>query len=72
MDLQRGMVYETRDKCVMKCGISNAFDGAEVSVMFEESKCVDNNNSNDDCDNSNGAVGGFYDQYKHHTAQPCC
>jgi len=44
--------HETIVKSFKKCGISDALDGIEDDVLFEESGSSDNNNSNYECDRS--------------------
>jgi hypothetical protein len=56
-------------KSFKKCGVSNALDGTEVNVLFEESESSDSNN---DIDSSDEDFRGFCDQYKLHTALPFC
>jgi hypothetical protein len=45
-----------------KCGISNALDGTEDDVLFEENESSDSNNSNKECNSSGGDFRGFCDQ----------
>jgi hypothetical protein len=41
--------------------VSNALDGTEDEVLFEEGKSLDNKNSNDQCKSSDEDFKGFYD-----------
>jgi hypothetical protein len=46
-------------KSFKKCGISNALDGSEGDMLFEESESSDSNNESDSSDED---FRGFYDQ----------
>ena len=48
-------------KFFKKQEISNALDGTEDEVLFEECKSLDNINSNDKCNSSDKDFRGFYD-----------
>jgi hypothetical protein len=48
-------------KSLKKWGISNALDGTEDEVLFENRKSLDNKISNDQCNSSNKDFRGFYD-----------
>ena len=72
-DLRSGMECETQGsvKFLKKCVISNALDGTEDDVLFQESRSLDSN-GNDDCDNSDKDFRRFCDQLNLHTVVPFC
>ena len=53
---------ETIVKPLKKCGISNALDGSEGDVLYEESDASSENNHEDDFSGSNDDFLGFYDE----------
>ena len=44
-----------------KCGISNALDGSEDDILYEESDASSENNHEDDFSGSDDDFLGFYD-----------
>jgi hypothetical protein len=62
--------HETILKFFKKCGISNALDGIEDDVLFQESGSLNNNSSNAECDSSGENFRGICDQYKLNTTVP--
>ena len=53
---------ETIVKSLKKCGISNALDGSEDDILYEESDTLSENNHEDDFSGSNSDFLGFYDE----------
>jgi len=53
---------ETIVKSVKKCGISNALDGSEDYILYEESDALSENNHEDDCSGSDNDFLGFCDE----------
>ena len=49
-------------KCFKKCGISNALDGSEDDILYEESDASRENNDEDDFSGSDDDFVGFYDE----------
>ena len=49
-------------KCFKKCGISNAIDGSEDDILYEESDASSENNHEDDVSGSDDDFLGFYDE----------
>jgi len=45
-----------------KCGISNALDGSEDDILYEESDSSSENNHEDDFSGSDDDFLGFYDE----------
>ena len=52
---------ETIVKSFKKCGISNALDGSEDDILYEESDASSENNREDDFNGSDDNFLGFYD-----------
>jgi len=46
-----------------KCGISNALDGSEDDILYEESDASSENNLEDDFSGSYDDFLGFYDEW---------
>ena len=53
---------ETILKSLKKCGISNALDGSEDNILYEESDASSENNHEDDCNGNDDDFLGFYDE----------
>jgi len=53
---------ETTVKSLKKYGISNALDGSEDDILYEESDASSENNHEDDCNGSDDDFLGFYDE----------
>ena len=53
---------ETIVKSFKKCGISNALDGSEDDILYEESDIPSENNCEDDFTGSDNDFLGFYDE----------
>jgi len=53
---------ETIVKSFKKCGISNALNGNEDGILYEESDASSENNHEDDFSGSDGDFLGFYDE----------
>ena len=53
---------ETIVKSLKKCGISNALDGSEDDILYEESDVSSENNREDDFTGSDDDFLGFYDE----------
>ena len=53
---------ETIVKSFKKCGISNALDGSEDDILYEESDVSSENNREDDFTGSDDDFLGFYDE----------
>ena len=53
---------ETIVKSLKKCGISNALDGSEDDILYEESDTSGENNHEDDFSGSEDDLQGFYDE----------
>ena len=53
---------ETIVKSLKKWGISNAIDGSEVDILYEESDVSSENNREDDFTGSDNNFLGFYDE----------
>jgi len=53
---------ETVVKSLKKCGISNALDGREDDILYEESDASSENNNEDDFSGSDNNFLGFYDE----------
>ena len=53
---------ETIVKSFKKCGISNALDGSEDDILYEESDASTENNRADDFTGSDDDFLGFYDE----------
>jgi len=53
---------ETIVKSFKKCGISNALDGSEDGILYEESDASSENNHEDDFSGSDNDFLGFYDE----------
>jgi len=53
---------ETIVKSLKKCGISNALDGSEDDILYEESDATSENNHRDDFSGSDDDFWGFYDE----------
>ena len=49
-------------KSLKKCGISNALDGSEDDILYEESDALSANNGEDDFTGSGDDFLGFYDE----------
>ena len=49
-------------KSLKKCGISNALDGSEGDILYEESDASSENNREDDSTGSDDDFLGFYDE----------
>ena len=49
-------------KSFKKCGISNALDGSEDDILYEESDASSENNHEDDFGGSDDNFLGFYDE----------
>ena len=49
-------------KSLKKCGISNALDGSEDNILYEESDTSSENNHEDDFSGSDDDFPGFYDE----------
>ena len=49
-------------KSLKKCGISNALDGSEGDILYEESDASSENNHEDDFSGSDDDFLGFYDE----------
>ena len=49
-------------KSFKKCGISNALDGREYDILYEESDASSENNREDDFTGSDDDFLGFYDE----------
>ena len=49
-------------KCLKNCGISNAVDGIEDDILYEESDAASENNHEDDFSGSDNDFLGFYDE----------
>ena len=49
-------------KSLKKCGISNAVDGSEDDILYEESDASSENNREDDFTGSDNDFLGFYDE----------
>jgi len=49
-------------KSLKKCGISNALDGSEDDILYEESNTSSENNHEDDFSGSDDDFLGFYDE----------
>jgi hypothetical protein len=47
---------------VIKCGISNALDGSEDDILYEESDASRENNREDDFSGSDNDFQGLYDE----------
>jgi len=62
--IQRGIYIqvETIVKSLKKCGISNALDGSEDDILYEESDALSENNHEDDFSGSEDDFVGFYDE----------
>ena len=54
---------ETVVKFLKKCGISNAVDGSEDDILYEESDASSENSHEDDFSGSDDDLLGFYDEY---------
>ena len=52
---------ETIVKYLKKCGISNALDGSDDEILYEESDVSSENNHEDDFNGSDHFL-GFYDE----------
>ena len=50
------------DVALAKCGISNALDGSEDDILYEESDASSENNREDDFTGSDDDFLGFYDE----------
>ena len=53
---------ETIVKSLKKCGISNARDGSEDDILYEETDASSENNCEDDFTGSDDDFLGFYDE----------
>ena len=53
---------ETVVKSLKKCGISNALDGSEDDILYEESDASSENNHEDDFSGSDDDFLGFCDE----------
>jgi len=53
---------ETIVNSLKKCGISNALDGSEDGILYEESDASSENNHEDDFSGSDDDFLGFYDE----------
>ena len=53
---------ETIVKSFKKCGISNALDGSEDDILYEEIDTSSENNHEDDFSGSDDNFLGFYDE----------
>ena len=53
---------ETIVKSLKKCVISNALDGSEDDILYEESDASSENNREDDFTGSGDDLLGFYDE----------
>jgi len=53
---------ETIVKSLKKCGISNALDGSEDDILYEESDALSENNREDNFSSSDDDFLGFYDE----------
>jgi hypothetical protein len=53
---------ETIVKSLKKCGISNALDGSEDDILYEERDVPSENNREDDFSGSDDNFLGFYDE----------
>ena len=53
---------ENNVKSLKKCGISNALDGIEDDILYEESDASSENNHEDDFSGSEDDFLGFYDE----------
>ena len=53
---------ETIVKSLKKCGISNALDGSEDDILYEESDALSENNREDGFTGSDDDFLGFYDE----------
>ena len=53
---------ETIVKSLKKCCISNALDGSEDDILYEESDAASENNGEDDFTGSDDDFLGFYDE----------
>ena len=53
---------ETTVKSLKKCGISNALDGSDDDILYEESDASSENNHEDDFSGSDDFFLGFYDE----------
>jgi len=53
---------ETTVKSLKKCGISNALDGSEDDILYEEIDTSSENNHDDDFSCSDEDFLGFYDE----------
>ena len=49
-------------KSFKKCGISNALDGSEDDILYEESDASSENNHEDDFSGNDDDFLGFYDE----------
>lgn len=56
----------------MKCEISNAQNGVADDAVLEKCDSLDNNNSKNECYNTDEDFRVFYDQQKYHTTLPFC
>jgi len=57
---QQQVKSETIVKSLKKCGISNALDGSEDDILYEESDASSGNNHEDDFSGSDDDFLGFY------------
>jgi len=55
------VIRESIVKSLKKCGISNALDGNEDDILYEESYASENNNEDDFSGSDNNFL-GFYDE----------
>jgi len=53
---------ETTVKSFKRCGISNALDGSEDDILYEEIDASSENNHEDDFSGSDDDFLGFYDE----------
>ena len=53
---------ETIVKSLKKCGISNALDGSEDDILYDESDALSENNHEDDHSGSDNDFLGFYNE----------
>ena len=58
----RRVKSETIVKYLNKCGISNALDGSEDDILYEESDASSENNHEGDFSGSDDDFVGFYDE----------
>ena len=56
------VISETIVKSSKKCGFSNALDGSEDDILYEESDTLSENNHEDDFSGSDVDFLGFYDE----------